>query len=261
MFFIKKLVSAFMMPMSVGLGIVAVGVILLWFTRRQRAGRIVVTVGFGLLMLFGYSGVADLFLVPLENDFQPLLVAGRTHPLDEKARQARWIVVLGGGHSLEPSLPPNSELSEMTLARLIEGLRLKRQLPQAKVVLSGGFGRDGVTHAHLLAGTALALGFPREDLILEKRTWDTADEARLIGATVGADPFILVSSASHLPRAVALFRKQGREPLPSPTDYTVIDSPGVDMSAFFPSATGVGKLERAWHEWMGRAWSKMRGQL
>jgi uncharacterized SAM-binding protein YcdF (DUF218 family) len=261
MFIIKKLVSAFMMPMTIGLGIVAVGVILLWFTRRQRAGRIVVTVGFGLLTLFGYSGVADLFLVPLENDFQPLLVEGRTAPLDEKARQARWIVVLGGGHSIDASLPPNTELSEMTLARLIEGLRLKKQLPQAKVVLSGGFGTAGVTHADLLAGTALALGFPREDLVLEKRTWDTADEARLIGATVGADPFILVSSASHLPRAVSLFRKQGKEPLPSPTDYTVIDTPGVELNDFFPSATGVGKLERAWHEYIGRAWSKMRGQL
>jgi uncharacterized SAM-binding protein YcdF (DUF218 family) len=259
--FIKKLVSAFLMPMTVGLGIVAVGVILLWFTRRQRAGRIVVTAGFGLLTLFGYSSVGDLFVAPLENDFQPLLVEGRTDQLDQKARQARWIVVLGGGQSLDPRLPPNAELSSSTLSRLVEALRLKRQLPQAKLVLSGGFGQDGLTHADVLAGAAVALGFSRDDLVLEKRTWDTADEARLISATVGGDPFILVSSASHLPRAVSLFRKQGREPLPSPTDYTSTDPPGVDLSALFPSASGIGKLERAWHEYIGRAWSKLRGQL
>lgn len=261
MFFIKKLLSAFLSPMPLGLGIVAAGLILLWFTRRQRAGRIVVTVGFGLLAVFGFSGFGDLFLRPLENDFQPVLVEGRAGPLDAKAREARWIVVLGGGHSLNPNLPPNSELSEMTLARLIEGLRLKKQLPRAKMVLSGGFGQDGRTHADLLAGVAVAMGFPREDLVLEKRTWDTADEARLISATIGTDPFILISSASHLPRAVSLFRKQGRDPLPSPTDYWVIDTPGVELNDFFPSASGVAKLEKAWHEYLGRAWSTMRGQL
>jgi uncharacterized SAM-binding protein YcdF (DUF218 family) len=149
----------------------------------------------------------------------------------------------------------------MTLARLVEGLRLKRQLPQAKLILSGGFGRGALVHADVLAGAAVAMGFPREDLVLEKRTWDTADEARLISATIGADPFILVSSASHLPRAVALFRKQGRDPLPSPTDYAVIDTPGVDLTDFFPSGNGVAKTERAWHELIGRTWSKMRGQL
>jgi uncharacterized SAM-binding protein YcdF (DUF218 family) len=181
--------------------------------------------------------------------------------LDGKAREARWIVVLGGGHSLNGHLPPNTELSEMTLARLIEALRLKRQLPKAKVILSGGFGTAGTTHADLLANTAVALGFPREELVLEKRTFDTADEARLIAPMVGNDPFILVSSASHLPRAVALFRKQGKEALPSPTDYSVIDSPGVPLDAFFPSATGVSKLERAFHEYLGRIWSRFRGQL
>jgi uncharacterized SAM-binding protein YcdF (DUF218 family) len=108
MFIIKKLLSAFMMPMTLGLGIVAAGLILLWFTRRQRAGRIVVTVGFGVLTLFSYRGVADLFLTPLEHDFHPLLVDGRSDPLDARARQARWIVVLGGGHSLDSTLPPTA---------------------------------------------------------------------------------------------------------------------------------------------------------
>jgi len=258
--FFKKLVSSFLMPLPVCLGIVAAGVLLLWFTRRQRAGRWLVTIGLALLTLFSYSGVANLFIRPLENDYHPLLVEGRTDPLDGKARSARFIVVLGGGHFLDRQLPPNTELSEMTLARLIEALRLKRQLPAAKVILSGGFGRDVLTHARLMADTAVELGFSREDLVLEQRTFDTAEEARFISALVGSDPFILVSSASHLPRAVALFRKQGREPLPSPTGFTTVDVP-VDMGDFFPTSSGISKLERAWHEYLGRVWSRMRGQL
>src|SRR3954447_13850624 len=120
MFIVKKLLSALLMPMSLGLGIVAAGLVLLWFTRRQRAARITLTVGFCLLTIFSYSGMADLLLAPLEDDFHPLLVAGTTpDAADEQAKNARFIVVLGGGHSLDNHLPPNTELSEMTLARLI----------------------------------------------------------------------------------------------------------------------------------------------
>ena len=175
MLLFKKLITAFLMPMTLGLGTAAVGLVLLWFTRRQRAGRIVVTVGFGLMMLFSYGPVANLFVAPLENAFRPLLVAGAANPLDDQARAARFIVVLGGGHVRDPGLPPNTELSDMTLARLVEALRLKRQLPAAKVVLSGGFGPGPTKHADLLADAAVALGCPREDLIL---AWRFAPEDR-----------------------------------------------------------------------------------
>jgi uncharacterized SAM-binding protein YcdF (DUF218 family) len=261
MMIVKRLISSFLMPMPVCLGIVAAGVILLWFTNRQRAGRWLVTAGLGCLTLFSYTGVANLFIRPLENDYRPLLVEGQRQPLDARARSARWIVVLGGGHSIDRHLPANTELTESTLARLVEALRLKKQLPATKLILSGGFGRDGITHAQLLADTAVELGFSRDDLVLEQRTFDTADEARFISALVGTDPFILVSSASHLPRAVALFRKQGRDPIPSPTGFNVIDVPGIDLGALFPSSGGIGKLERAWHEYIGHIWSRTRGQL
>jgi uncharacterized SAM-binding protein YcdF (DUF218 family) len=259
---LKKIVSALFMPLTLGLAALAAGLILLWFTRRQRAARLVLTIGSAALGLFSCRPLSDLLMEPLENDFRPLLVdSAAADPRDAQARQARYIVVLGGGQSLDTRLPPNTELNEMTLARLIEALRLKRKLPQAKVILSGGFGRDGTTHADVLAGAAQALGFSPDDLVLEKRTFDTADEARLIAPIVGKDPFILVSSASHLPRAAALFRKQGATPLPSPTDFTVIDEPGVPLDAVFPSGRGVNNLERAVHEYLGRLWSRLRGQL
>jgi uncharacterized SAM-binding protein YcdF (DUF218 family) len=259
--FLKKLIAVLLNPLPLGLGIVAAGLLLLWFTRRQRPGRICVTIGFAFLLIFGLRGVTDRIVVALENDFHPLMVDGvAPDALDEKAKAARWIVVLGGGHSIDGHLPPNSELNDLTLARLIEALRLKRRLPAAKLVLSGGFGDGHQTHADILAGAAVALGVAREDLVLEKRTFDTADEAHFISPIVGQDPFILVSSASHLPRAVRLFRKQGKDPLPSPTDYAAIPT-DLGLDSFFPSPSALLKLERAQHEYLGRLWSSLRGQL
>jgi uncharacterized SAM-binding protein YcdF (DUF218 family) len=260
MFFLKKLVSFLFLPLPFCLGLACVGLILLWFTRRERAGRIAVTIGVVLLTLLSFRSVSSALITPLENDFHPLLVAGAPgDALDARARDAKWIVVLGGGHTFSRALPPNSELTLTTLARVIEATRLKRLLPRAKLILSGGFG-GSVTHAEVLADTAASLGVPREDLVLEKRTLDTADEAHFISPIVGQDPFILVSSASHLPRAVALFRKQGKDPLPSPADFTNVAS-GVSLESFFPTSSSIGKLERASHEYVGWIWSKLRGQL
>src|SRR5688572_14386025 len=137
MFILKKLISAFLLPVPLCLTTIAVGLALLWFTKRQRAGKIVATVGLGLLTLFSYGGVARLFLAPLEEDHPPLLVEGApTNPaLDAKARQARWIVVLSGGHAFDRRLAPTAQLGAPTLARLVEGVRLKRQLPDAKLLV------------------------------------------------------------------------------------------------------------------------------
>lgn len=263
MFFLKKLISAVLMPMPVCLAAIAVGLALLWFTKRQRAGKIVATAGFGALLLLSYGVVADLLAVPLENDHQPLLVAGSADsPDDARARQARWIVVLGGGHSYDPELPPNSQASVAALARLVEGVRLKKQLPAAKLIVSGAYGAPHPSHAKVLASIAETMGVARADIVLEERTYDTHDEAMAVRNLAGAGtPVILVSSATHLPRAAALFRKQGLAPLPSPADFVSVDAPGVDVGSFFPDAGPLTVVQRSWHEYLGTIFSKLRGQI
>lgn len=263
MFFLKKLISAVLMPMPLCLAAIAVGLALLWFTKRQRAGKIVATAGFGALLLLSYGVVADLLSVPLENDHQPLLVAGSADgPDDARARQARWIVVLGGGHSYHPELPPNSQAGLAALARLVEGVRLKKQLPAAKLIVSGAYGAPGPTHAKVLASIAEGMGVARADIVLEERTYDTHDEAMAVRNLVGGNTtVILVTSATHLPRAAALFRKQGLDPLPSPADVVGIDPPGVDVGSFFPDGGAMFEIQRAWHEYLGMIFSKLRGQI
>jgi uncharacterized SAM-binding protein YcdF (DUF218 family) len=261
--FLKKLISAFLQPMPVCLGLIALGLVLLWWTRRQRAGKVLATVGAAGLALFSYSCVADVLMAPLERSYPPLLVAGATPPSphDAEAQQARWIVILSGGHTFDRRLPPTSDINPVTLARLVEAVRLKKRVPAAKLVVSGGFGYAGEKHADLLIGAAEILGVPRGDIVAERRTFDTGDEARFIHEIVHQDPFILVTSASHLPRAVKLFRKQGMSPVPSPSDYLSLERPGFSLSVFFPGAGPLGEVERASHEYLGTLFSKLRGQL
>ncbi len=161
----------------------------------------------------------------------------------------------------DPQVPITSQLSNASIARLIEGLRFHNMLPESKIILSGGGYFDPVPNAKIMADVALSIGINKEDLVLESVSKDTKDEAILIQKIVGKDRFVLLTSASHMPRSMVLFKKCGMHPIPAPTDYFVKKRQRVSPGIFFPSANNLCKAERAFHEYLGIAWAKLRGQI
>jgi len=254
MFLLKKIVAPFFFPVPLCLGILLLGLFFLWFTRRQKTGKIVVSVGVLLLTVFSYGAISNTLLRPLEYKYAPLLSLEDMH-------HVKWVVVLGGGHTSDPRIPITSQLSNASTARLIEGIRLYNMLPESKIILSGGGYFDPVPNAKIMADVALSIGINKEDLVLESVSKDTKDEAILIQKIVGKDRFVLVTSASHMPRSMALFKKCGMHPIPAPTDYFVKKRQRVSPGIFFPSANNLRKAERAFHEYLGIAWAKLRGQI
>jgi len=77
---------------------------------------------------------------------------------------------------------------------------------------------------------------------------------------LGKEQFVLVTSASHMPRAVALFRAAGLKPLPSSADFKSLESKYSPWD-FFPSAGALEKSRRFVYECMGIAWAKLIGQI
>jgi len=78
---------------------------------------------------------------------------------------------------------------------------------------------------------------------------------------VGDDPLVLVTSASHMPRAVALFRKQGMNPIPAPAAHLVKRRPGLVPEDFYPSAMALLKAQMAVREYLGMSWLRLSGML
>jgi uncharacterized SAM-binding protein YcdF (DUF218 family) len=264
MFALKKLLSAALQPYSLLLVGMAVGLVLLCFTKKQRLGRGLLSAGLVLLALLSVGPVARSVVRPLEATYPPLLAeatqASATMPDGSPA--PRWVMVLGGGHAEGPSLAPIHQLSAPSLVRLAEGIRLQRLLPESKLVLSGGGNGTGATEADLLAAAGASLGVPQGRMVLESQSWDTIDEVRALRALVGEERFALVTSATHLPRAMAMFKKAGMNPLPAPTDYLAADQP-VGMGhvlGLIPHAAAGLMIERALHEYLGLFWAKLRGQ-
>lgn len=260
MFFLKKLISPLLFPLPVLMLLLLAGLLLLWFTRRQRAGKIVITVSFILMLVMSYGPVPDFFMRRIEQKYPPLqLSVHPDEPVPESLSSVKWIVVLGGGHSSDPKIPVASNLYTGTLYRLVEGIELHRKLPGTRLVLSGSAVWRNDSEAASMARTAVGLGVEPRNIVLEEQANDTEEQARLIKPIIGTDSFILVTTASHMPRAVALFTKEGMNPIPAPTEYRVAEADYMPRD-YYPSPGNLQKSELVVYETLGTLWARLRGR-
>jgi uncharacterized SAM-binding protein YcdF (DUF218 family) len=261
MFVVKKIAALFLYPVGLCLGILILGLFCLWATRKQRLGKVLVTLGTMLLLLCSTSLISSRLLVPLEQRY-PALLHPETVSWGFKASTSpKWIVVLGGGHVSDPSLPANSQISAPALGRVVEGVRLYKVLPGSKLLLSGGAVFDPVPEAEVMGQIAVLLGVKPEDIRLESDSRDTAEEAEIIAKMIGREKFILVTSAAHMPRSMALFRRSGLQPIPAPADFRAPNTQSSNPIRFFPGVGSLGQTQIAVHEYLGLAWAWLRGAI
>ncbi|MBM4055368.1 MAG: hypothetical protein FJ264_12030 [Planctomycetes bacterium] len=263
MFVLKKLIAQLLFPVPLCFEVLIVGIVLMFFSRRQRLGKYIVLSGILLFVFFCYSyPVAKIFIKRLEYKYPPLL---STKSADETAWNitsgVKWIVILAGGHISDHEVPVTSRVSEETLVRLVEGIRLHRLFPESRIVLSGGRVFDPVSGAETMAELAMSLGVKKEDLVLQSESKDTHDEAKFVKPIIGNDTFILVTSANHMTRAMGMFEKSGMSPIPAPAGHTILKSQGTVPADFFPSSYGIDKAEQVFYEYLGILWALLRGQI
>lgn len=246
LYLFKKIVGFCLMPLSISLLLVVAGATLLWLRRWQRLARWLVTGGVAVLILAAYGFPGRWILRRLES----------FHPPFPDATPVSRVVVLGGTYSYSWYVPERNHAGASSLARVVEGVRIYRMQQQPCIlVLSGG----GVSQG--MRTVALDLGVPPECIVVDNKSADTKDQALLLREMLGTEPFALVTSASHMPRAMAMFRKQGMQPIAAPTHYLCIPGKHWSASYLFPSAARIEVTERAEYEVLGLAWARLRGQL
>jgi uncharacterized SAM-binding protein YcdF (DUF218 family) len=254
-----KLLVHFFFPLEISIELFLFGLILLLFTKKQKAGKCLVTIGLLLLLAFSTYPFASAILRPLERRYPAIDVLDQR---DINKLGAKYIVVLGGGQVCDPTIPVTSQFQPSFLVRLIEGIRLYRQIPGSKLILSGGSSKyEPTTNAELMQKMALLLGVKKEDIILEASSKNTYEEAKIIKDMIGEEKFVLVTSASHMPRSMALFKKLGMEPIPAPTDYLVKESYKISPQGFFPSSDNIKMVEVAFYEYFALIKEKLAGRI
>jgi uncharacterized SAM-binding protein YcdF (DUF218 family) len=246
MFHFKKIVAPFLFPVPLCLEILILGVVLLLFTRKQKCGKALVSIGTVLLLLFSLSPVSGLLIASLEHSY---------NVQKESQKGVHWIVVLGAGGFCDPDIPIGNQLPAASLYRLIEGVRLHKELPESKLVLTGKTG--GLIMAEV---AVLICGVPRSEILVFPELLDTEEESVAMKSLVKEDSLILVTSASHLPRAMALFEREGMHPLPAPAEYLARK----ECPNPYPPMPNPGALEQstaAFYEYLGLIWTKLRTGL
>ena len=120
MFLFKKIVAPQFFPVPLCLEILLLGLFSLWFTKKQKAGKIIVSIGVGSIIIFSFGTIQDILLQSLENKYLSLISF-------QEVDDVRWIVVLGGENTSDPKLPVNDQISTSSLARLVEGIRIHKK--------------------------------------------------------------------------------------------------------------------------------------
>ena len=170
--------------------------------------------------------------------------------------------MLGGGVRDKVSAPPNTQLGAASLTRLVEGVRLYRALEsegiQAKFILSGGRVFGSPSESGMMQNTAVVLGVNPKDMFIEDGSQDTHHEALFLKPMLENKPFLLVTSAAHMSRAMALFQAQGLKPIPAPTQYLARKNQ-FSMTRYFPNASAIMETEVLMHEYAGILWARLNG--
>jgi len=263
MFLFKKIVAPLFSPVTLILEFFLIGLVLLWFTKKQKTGKTIITFGVIMLAILGYGSFSDFLLTPLERQYPPLMIESADGSLSssDSIHSVKWIVLLGGGHMADPGIPVTSQISNESLTRLVECVRIHRLIAGSKIILSGGAVYDSSSEAATFAKVAAILNVNARDIVLDDVSIDTEEQAENIRSIVGQDRFVLVTSAYHMPRSMVIFEKAGLKPIPAPTNHLVKEGPMKAPEDFFPSSMGLFKAEHAMHEYLGILWFRMRNRM
>ncbi|SET01086.1 envelope biogenesis factor ElyC [Thorsellia anophelis] len=255
-FIAKKLISGMLQPLPLLLLFMAIGLLLVWLTRFQKTGKSLLTFSWISLFLISLQPVADSLLLPIETQYTTF----DANTIKLKHPEIKYIVVLGGGHAYHPNWAPSSNILNNSLPRIIEGIRIHKEIPGSKLIFTGGPALNSRTAAQSAEAVALSIGVQPEEIIRSDTPKDTAQEARAVKDIVGKDSFILVTSANHLPRAVKAFELEGLSPIPAPANQLAMTNNMPFWEKWFPSALYLSHFERVWSELMGQGWQALMHQ-
>jgi uncharacterized SAM-binding protein YcdF (DUF218 family) len=258
-FWLKKLVSSFLMPLPLCLALLACGLVLCTRSRQARLGRLLILGATALLFIFSNRLVSTRLLRPLEERYPPIpeIAPGALAPATISS--CRFVVVLGSGHSEMPGMSATSQLSASGLARIVEAVRILRAVPKAQLIVSGPGEAGHPTHASILALAAESLGIDSARITLIDTARDTEDESFAVHRLVGEARIALITSAWHMPRAAHLFRKADVNFVPCPSDFVSSGDILMGWNSFGWDTESLGRSTRAVHEWIGLLWLRLRG--
>jgi len=261
--FLSKFLPQFVYPV----GLVTILIILaLVFQKRKKWQNAVIIATLVVLFISGNRWVAYSLTRSLEWQHLP----------PAKIPTAEVIVVLGGG--TESPQPPRP-IVEVNSAgdRILYAAHLYKEGKAPHLLLTGGYinwlNETGTTPAGQMAAILELMGIPDEAIWLEPESLNTYENAVNCAAILDEkdiERIILVTTATHMPRSVALFEAQGLQVIPAPVDFAVTEENwaalwhpnlSAQLTQLLPNITNLNMTTTALKEYIGMFVYRLRGWL
>jgi len=245
--FADKILSVFIAP--VGFVIVVGSIALLVsFTVYRRVSQLLFAFSMASLWIFSTPAISSLIVRSLEGQYSPVAVA--SSPVAQVA------VVLGGSTRL-------SDVDHIDLTdagdRILHTIDLYRQGKVKTILVAGGnvpWQMNRPIESILIADFLRRQGVADDAILTDTKSGNTRANAievsRILGR-LGNPQALLVTSAAHMPRAAAAFRKLGIDIIPSPTDFRASAGDRMDLLSLLPNASALSASSEAIREWLGYA--------
>jgi uncharacterized SAM-binding protein YcdF (DUF218 family) len=223
--------------------------------RRRRTGLALAWLSALCMIAIILTPISDLALNELE----------RRIPKAELPAKVTGIVMLGGPERAELTQEYGMVEANEDSERMMQFAALARRYPEAKLVYTGGSGELSqgiVSHGDVMRLFFRDEGLDPARLIIEEKSRNTHENATLTKTLVQPQPgeqWILVTSAFHMPRSLAVFRKAGWDVLPYPVAHLTRK-----RVPALPESDGLEqfeKLHRAVHEWLGLLAYSLTGRI
>jgi len=224
------------------------------FTRKPLLKKRLFIISF--LLLYFFSNEFILYKIGLAYQPKPTMLA-------DSAKYSCGILLGGMTHSDRNELGFFTESSD----RFIQTISLYHQKKIGKILVTGGNGtltdrkfREG----DFLEKELLKCGVDTSDIINENQSNNTYENGlyskRILDSLQLAPPYVLITSATHMPRSVKVFTKLGLPVIPYPSNYFFIDKRFDIGSLLFPKADVMYKWQKLSKEWIGNMMYSLTGK-
>lgn len=255
-FLVKTLISRLLHPTPILLWTLVAGVLLIRFgsARWRRMGKWLIVLDAVLFLAFGV-GAFNPFLKRLEMQCPPF--DGDDASLCEAHRGAT-VTVLGQGLDDE-DVPERFCDNDGLRRRLSEGAYVAHCIPGSRLVVSMSGDAPSERKVEAIRQFIKGYGLDPESVFFYEDARDTREEALSTIDLFGASNIVVVTSASHMPRALIIFRKHGADPIAAPCDYRYFgDGTRWTWHELHFGLHNFARADRVMHETFGLLYEKMR---
>jgi uncharacterized SAM-binding protein YcdF (DUF218 family) len=232
------IVQNFLMPSTLVLILTVAGFFFFFKNKDGKTGKVLIVLGFVFYYVFSITPVSDYLMMSLEEKYTTIS--------EEDIEDVEKMVVLLGGR--ESNVLRGSEalriwhMSEGKMEIIVSGTDPSLSTSGDASAVRGFFTNRGVSH---------------DSITIEGDSYNTRENVINVQKIVGDEPFLLVTSAYHMERAVSEFKRIGTDPIPAPTDFKGRKIFRYNIFDFIPHGQNLRNSDLAIHEHLGRVYYRL----